>query len=355
MRLTFTNRAELAEFEWEHSGAYVNRVAVDREAVLKLTARSNLHGLVRVALYSGALLLGACGVVTLAHVNLWLALPVLYAYWFVYGFMVGIAHELQHQIVFAKSWAPLSEILYFVVQALLWNSPRYARLSHQLHHRYTMVRGLDPETDWPAVITSSWLRRYLRGIILNILVVGVVRSLPETILLQVRRSLGVRDRMMRDHCSAADIRAIRIESAGILFFHLAVVAGALVFRRWEPILFVIVATQVGGAMEMLWHQTEHICRAYSVNDQRLATRSIKVSPLIRLLYGGLDDHVEHHLFPSVPSRNLPKLRQLLKTELAEPRSMTGCWREMFAVAREKDERPASEYVPISPLSGASKA
>ncbi len=31
--------------------------------------------------------------------------------------------------------------------ALLWNSPRYARSSHMLHHRCTMVRGMDPECD----------------------------------------------------------------------------------------------------------------------------------------------------------------------------------------------------------------
>ena len=34
--------------------------------------------------------------------------------------------------------------------------------------------------------------------------------------------------------------------------------------------------------------------------------------------------------------NLPRLHRLLERELAPTRSMIGCWREMFAIAREKD-------------------
>ena len=55
-------------------------------------------------------------------------------------------------------------------------------------------------------------------------------------------------------------------------------------------------------------------------------------------------NVDHHLFPVVPSRNLPKLHKLLERELVEPRGMIACWKEMFAIAREKDVRPENEYV-----------
>ena len=100
-------------------------------------------------------------------------------------------------------------------------------------------------------------------------------------------------------------------------------------------------------MEALWHSTEHIGRIHNMNDQRLVTRSVRVNPVVRLLYGGLDDHVDHHLFPIVPSRNLPKLHKLLQRELAEPRGMISCWKEMFAIAREKDVRPENEYVAVN--------
>jgi fatty acid desaturase len=72
---------------------------------------------------------------------------------------------------------------------------------------------------------------------------------------------------------------------------------------------------------------------------------VKVGPVLRLLYGGLDDHVDHHVYPWIPSRNLPKLHRLMKENLPEPRGMIDCWREMFAIAREKDLRSDHEYVP----------
>ncbi|MDA0577902.1 MAG: fatty acid desaturase [Verrucomicrobia bacterium] len=345
-QLAFTERSALSDYEWELTQSFKNRNHVDRETIVALSERSNLHGFVRVGLYMGAMALAAWAAVVVSRQSLWLAIPLLYAYWFLYGFWVAVAHELQHKMVFAKSWEGLSETLYFLVQALMWNSPRYARISHMLHHRCTMVRNVDPETDWPEVITTPWLRKFLRDLILNMLIVGAPRSLYAAVRQQIQRAAGHRDRMMRDHCSPADVRAIRLESAGILLFHLCWVGGAIWFQRWEPILLITLAWQVGAPMESLWHNTEHIGRAYNVNDQRLATRSVRVSWFIRLLYGGLDDHVEHHLFPIVPSRNLRKLHRLLNRELPEVRSMIGCWREMFAIAREKDQRPRNEYAPM---------
>ena len=210
-----------------------------------------------------------------------------------------------------------------------------------------MVQGIDPETDWPEVITSKWLRRYLLWLILNILVVGAVVQFFCDVGRQISRVMGIKDRMMRDRCSDEDNRAIRIESLAILLFHAGVIALSIWFRRWEPIVFITIAWQIGNAIEFLWHQTEHIGRMYNVNDFRLCTRSIKVSRFIKLIYWGLDDHVDHHIFPGVPSRNLPKLHEILKKDLPESKNVVDCWREMFVIAREKDSHPEHEYVPIT--------
>jgi len=346
MRLRFTSRKELPDFEWELSQSFKNRMNLNRETIRALSERSNLHGVLRVALFSGSLVLLAWLSIVVTRLHGALAILPLYVYWFLYGFWVALGHELQHKMVFRKSWERVSEVIYFLVQVLMWNSPRYARISHRLHHRYTMVREVDPETDWPEVITSAWLRKYLSRLLQSIFLIGVPRSLGSAIRLQVERICGKKDRMMRDHCSENDCRRIRIESTAILGYHFLVVAGALWFWTLWPILLITVAWQIGSAMESLWHSTEHIGRAHNVNDQRLATRSVRVSPFIRLLYGGLDDHVDHHLFPSVPSMNLPRLHRLLARELAPTRSMIGCWREMFAIAREKDVHQESEYVPV---------
>ena len=346
MQLDFIPRSELSAFEWDHESKHWQRPELDRDMLRELTTRSTWNGLWRIGVFVAMLAAAAVATVWASRYSPWLAILPLYAYYFLFGFWVAIGHELQHKIVFARPFDRGSEIIYFVVQFLMWNSPRYARVSHRLHHRYTMVQGIDPETDWPKVITTRWLRRYFWGRILAVLVVGSLWDLWQAVVLQIRRIAGHQDRMMRNHCSAADIKAIRIESAVFLALHVAIAATAIWWRRWEPVLFVTIAWQIGWAIEGMWHQTEHIGRCYDVNDQRLCTRSIRVGWLIRFLYWGLDDHVDHHMFPAVPSRNLPRLHALLKDDLAEPRNMIGNWKEMFAIAREKDEHPEHEFAAV---------
>jgi fatty acid desaturase len=137
MELEFKSRELLSEYEWDLYQKFTNRCDVDRDEVRQLSERSNLHGIVRVSLYVGALVLAAWAAVAASRIHWLLAVPLLYIYWFLYGFWVALAHELQHKIVFAKSMSAFSEFIYFFVQAFIWNSPRYARISHQLHHRYT--------------------------------------------------------------------------------------------------------------------------------------------------------------------------------------------------------------------------
>lgn len=346
MKLKFTPREELSEFEWNHEGRNWKRLGVDKEVIKQLSERSTWNGLWRVGLFVSFLAITAASTLFVAQYSLWLAIIPLCGYYFFYGFWVAIGHELQHSTVFAKNFDWFSESLFHLVQALMWNSPTYARKSHQLHHRYTMVRGIDPETDWPEVFDTKFVRSSLVYVVQALLVFGAVRTLFRDISTQVRRVLGKKDRMMRDHCNDREIAAIRRESLGILLFHLAVVAVAVVFGRWELLAFMTIAWQIGAPIEGLWHNTEHITRLYNVNDQRLCTRSVKVGPLVGLIYWGLDHHIDHHIYPLVPSRNLPKLHKLLRHDLPEPLGMIDCWREMFAIAKEKDVRPDNEFVPF---------
>lgn len=346
MALTFIPRSDLSAYEWDERIKEWNRPRLDRGVLNELSKRNTFNGLWRVGVFIVFLAASAAAAVYVSRYSIWLAILPLYLYYFFFGFWVAIAHELQHKTVFARGADWFSEILFFFVQVLIWNGPRYARISHRLHHRFTMVHSVDPETDWPRVIDSRWLRRYFWGLILKILVVGAVIELIRDIAKNLKRVFGINDAMMREFCSPRDIVIIRVESLFIILIHAAVITAAVLFRRWELLAFVTIAWHIGNPIEFLWHQTEHIGRLYNVNDQRLCTRSIRVSPFIRLIFWGLDDHVDHHLYPGIPSRNLPKLHRILAKDLPEPKNIFQCWREMFAIAREKDRHPENEFVPI---------
>lgn len=345
MKLKFTPRNKLSNYEWDPVQQRWNRARLDRDVLNELTQGSTLNGLWRLGIYVFCLVGSAVAAVTVSRYNIWLSIPLFYVYFFFIGFLVPISHELQHRMVFAKSANWLSDCVYFVVQTLVWNSPRYARISHRLHHRYTMVRGLDPETDWQGM-SSKWLRNFVWKLVLDTLVVGAIVTWFREVWRQILRIAGVKDKLMQEHCTDSDIKVIRIESSAILLIHATVLGASIWFRRWEPIALVTLAWQIGNPFEFWWHQTEHIGRIYNVNDQRLCTRSVKVGPVIKLFYWGLDDHVEHHMYPGVPSRNLPKLHEMLKKDLPEAQTMFECWKEMFAIAKEKDQNPDNEFVPI---------
>jgi len=342
----FAAREQLSGFEWDNQRKDWKRPPVDRGVLKELSRRSTVDGLLRVAWFLFLLAVPVVAAIYVGGINPWLAIPMLYVYYFFYGFWVAIGHELQHKTVFAESADRFSEVFFFVVQTIMWNSPTYARVSHKLHHRYTMVRGVDPETDWPEVITSRWLRGFLVKLVLRILVVGALVDLLLSVWTQVWRIAGRKNRMMREHCTEKEIAAIRIESLGILLIHAAVAAVGIAFHAWPLLALVTIAWQIGSPIEILWHATKHIARPYNVNDHRLNTRSIHVSWFVRTFFWGLDDHVDHHLYPVVPSRNLPKLHRLLEKDLPVPDDIFGCWAEMFEISREKDRDPRSEFVSV---------
>jgi len=230
-RARFAASQQLTGFEWDNQRKDWKRPPVDQEVLKELSRRSTLDGLVRLAWLLFLLAVPAVAAVLVSRISSWLAIPV-YVYYFFYGFWVAIEHKLQHKTVFAESADWFSEILFFLVQTIMWNSPTYARTSHKLHHRYTMVRGVDPETDWPEVITSRWLRAFLLKLALRILVVGAVVDFALSVWTQVWRIAERKNRMMRDHCTEAEIRVIRIESLGILLIHAAVAGAAIAFHVW---------------------------------------------------------------------------------------------------------------------------
>lgn len=341
---TFVTREELAASEWDNQRKDWRRPPVDKAVLKELSQRSTVNGLLRIGLFAALITGVVAATILVAQVNIFLAIPVLYVYYFLFGFWVPIAHELQHGTAFSTKHQWLNMIFHCFVQILIWNSPRYSVISHRLHHRYTMVRGVDPETDWPEVIDSKWLRGFFLNLWLRILVVGAPVQLAKDVWTQIKRIAGKKDWMMEKFCKEKDNRAIRLESAMILGVHLAVVAVAIVFQAWALIAFVTLAWAIGRPFEQFWHATKHIGRPYNVNDHRINTRSVKVNWFIKQIFWGLDDHVDHHLYPGVPSRNLPKLHDLIKDGLPDPDNVFGCWAEMFEIAKEKDTDPTREYV-----------
>lgn len=54
-----------------------------------------------------------------------------------------------------------------------------------------------------------------------------------------------------------------------------------------------------------------------IEHQVLTSRNIKSHPIVNWIFGGLNRQIEHHLFPKVPSHQLPKLQKIVQTHLVK--------------------------------------
>ncbi len=344
MELTFVPRTELKDREWDDKAKLWDRPKIDRQTLQELSRRSTSEGMLRLIVHTVLILATAWLTVLAWRYSILLAVAPFLFYAFLVGFLNGIEHEMRHTIVFSRRLDWFSDSVYFVIH-LFWKvGSRNQRVSHRIHHRYTMVKGVDPETDFPELITRRWVRNVLLGVLATVLTLGIP-AFFKTLWDLFQRSRGRLVPKIMAHCDAADLKFIRWESAVILVVNVLACAGLAWWHRWDLILLLILGPLVGQAIASFWWLTEHIGMMYNSNDQRLCTRGVKVTRFVKFLYGGLDEHVEHHIFPAVPSRNLTRLREALDYPIPERQNVVECWREIRAIASHKEKQPSDEFVP----------
>jgi len=344
MELTFVPRAQLADRQWDDQAKQWDRPKIDRETLQELNRRSTPEGMLRLVVHT-ALIVAAGWLTVIAwryHVAL-AVVPFLF-YAFLVGFLNGLEHEMRHTIVFSKRLDSFSDAVYFLIHLLWKGGSRNQRVSHRIHHRYTMVKGVDPETSFPEAITRRWVWKILGGVLVTVLTLGIP-SFFKALWDLFQRSRGRLDPKIMAHCDAADLKFIQWESAIILVVNVFACAGLAWLQRWDLLLLLILGPQVGQAIVSFWWLTEHIGMMFNAKDQRLCTRGVKVTRFVKFLFGGLDEHVEHHIFPAVPSRNLTRLRQAMDYPLPQRQNVILCWQEILAIAGHKEKQPADEFLP----------
>ena len=342
--LQFVSRSELSDREWDEAAKLWNRPKIDRETLRRLNERSTLEGSVRVVVHLGLIVATAWLTVVAGRQHLLLAAPPFLAYCWLVGFLHGIEHEMRHRIIFPSRLDWLSDATYFLIHVLWRAGSRNQRVSHVIHHRYTMVRGVDPEPAFPEDITTRWVRRELLGMLVTVVTLGIPDFFRAMWTL-VQRTRGKLHPMIQAQCSEKDLKFIQRESLAILVINLAASAAFIVLRRWDLIIIIMLGPHIGHAIGAFYHRTEHIAMMHNATDQRLCTRGVKVSPITKFFFGGLDEHVEHHLFPAVPSRNLARLREALDIPIPERKNVIACWKEIYAIARYREAHPDAVFVP----------
>ena len=270
----------------------------ERQALLRLTARSDLKGLVQLACHLGALL-ATGALVWSARGTPWLP-PAMLLHGILLVFLFAPLHESVHWTAFRSR--RLNDVVAWACGALLLLPPGYFRAFHFAHHRHTQDPARDPELAAPKPRT---LRTY----------VWHAAGLPywrERLATTVRHA---RARVDEPFIGARQRPEIVREARLLLgVYLLAVVASsaassaALIYLWLGPVL-------LGQPFLRLYLLAEHTGCPLVANMLENSRTTRSLAPLRRLAWN-MPYHAEHHACPALPFHALPVAHRILKARIA---------------------------------------
>jgi fatty acid desaturase len=279
------------------------RADVPRRRMKELMAREDFPAIRETAMWLGGLVVfGGLGVWFWGS---WVALP----FFLVYGVLYGSAsdsrwHECGHGTPFRTRW--MNNAVYNLASFFMMRQPTVWRWQHTRHHTDTLVAGRDPEIQ---VMRPARLAR----ILMNFL--GLF-DVPVSLYLLGVHASGRLTAQEREYVPDTEIRKVARTARIWVLVYIATVAACVVTRSILPLVLVGGPRLYGTFMHMLFALTQHSGMGENVIDHRLNTRTVHMCRVNRFLYWNMNYHVEHHMFPMVPSHKLPELHAEIKDQLA---------------------------------------
>jgi fatty acid desaturase len=272
---------------------------IDRAALRGLSRRSDARGLVQLGGHAALIMLTGISV-WVSRGRAWL-LPAMLAHGIALNFLFCALHESIHRTAFESR--RLNDAVAFVSGALLMLPPRYFRLFHLAHHRFTQDPARDPELSQPAPASRAaylwritglpnWFKR--GSITLRHAFLGRV---PEPFVPAAKRAAVVREARILWGCYAAT-----------LLLSLAAHSTAALLLWVLPVL-------LGQPFLRIYLLSEHTGCAFG-DDVYANTRTTYTNRAMRRLAWQMPFHVEHHAYPAVPFHALGQVNALIRGRIA---------------------------------------
>ena len=229
-----------------------------------------------------------------------------------------LSHDGHHRLLFRDARANYVANVLLCVPLL--HSPSAYRVLHELHHRFLGGPG-DPD-DFHNYTSDARLRWALHWVRLTI---GTLVYMPLIPVIAFRRA------------QSADRRAIIFEYAVMLAIWWPVFA----FIPMQVLLQVwLIPGVLVGYISAVRAVAQHALTPG--DDPLLASRSVASNAVVAFFLLNENFHLEHHLFPEIPSYNLPRLRELIQSRLphtVEARSYTSFMFRFVGRFFRADESP----------------
>ena len=337
------------------------RCKVDKALMSELMRKSDAKAFRHVLLHLG-LYCCTAGTAFLAfnniHANNWYyTLPIFLIALFAHGtcsnFFAGdVGHELTHKTPFkTQFW---NDFFLTIYGFLGWFDPIGYRLSHSKHHQFTTHKDLDGEVVLPAKLD-------INGIIFFYNLLGInPKAIWHTLKMWTLAALGdstkssffglewmaklipaENEKLRRNHRNWARF---------VLLGHLALATIFIATGNWILVLIINFGCLFSPWLCFLCNWPQHLGLVPDVADFRLCCRTFTCGPLIGFLYWNMQYHIEHHMFPSVPFYNLPRLRKAIEHDLPPAtHGLWATWRSMWPIVLRQRQDPTYVFVQDLPV------
>jgi len=138
------------------------------------------------------------------------------------------------------------------------------------------------------------------------------------------RLFPIENKKLRAELAHDSIRLLIVQGILLITF--------IAVGQWQLIFVVSLAPFTASWMTSILAISQHYGKIADTNDYRQSTRTVLLNPILERLYWRMNYHIEHHMYPDVPTYNLPRLHNLISSDLPPPTSsFSSLLREMHRI------------------------
>ena len=286
------------------------RPKIDKKKLKELSVKKDLPGLIHFFLYFFSLFI--FGYLAYITRGTWWTYLFFFIYGTIYAFSVANWHETVHRTAFKTKW--LNEFFYHISSFMCDFEGFRWRRSHTFHHTNTLQTEDDYDHEIQVSRPIELFSFFLNFVPLTDLI------FPHKLIKYevIKHAFGKFSPVVEITASKSYQKKILWNSRFYLCIWILIILYSLYIWSFLPIVYIILPTYIGKPIWFAVNVTQHLAAKIDTKDHRLSTYSIKINPILSFLYWNMEYHLEHHMFPSVPSYNLKKLRYEIDDQLPKP-------------------------------------
>ena len=312
-----------------------HRCKIDKSVYKELCKRSDWQGIKHISIWIFFLVLS--GYIAFLTWGTWWAIPAFLVYGNIYMACNPVWHECGHKTAFKSRW--LNEVFYQIGSFMYNFEPIRWRWSHFHHHSYTLhtqeVYDHEIQVTKPTDLLFVFLLHLPGG---NLLLIhkGFLSFHFETI----KHALGITTEVMRDCIPENERGKCRLISRIHVLIWIFIACISFYYQSWLPALYFLLPFCYGTTLRNMFDFIQHAGLANNVKDHRLCVRTATLNPIFSFLYWHMEYHIEHHMFPMVPSYNLKKLHDVVKDQMPKVRKgLLGSYKEIIPAIVKQAKDP----------------